>query len=143
MTPTLLNGVFYAITINFDDKHQYFNKPNRYKECIESQNSIIQQAFKEYAEFTLYPELSINGRWHYHGIILFHNIGEYLLEKAHRIGGSKYPFNMKLTDITDHEKWVDYYTKQSAVMKPLIKSKRAPYRIERGTTYYYRTKALE
>lgn len=59
---------WYAITINPQDKYQFFNRVNRITDCLHKMRDDVLQHIGSY-DYKIWPELSPKGRFHVHGII--------------------------------------------------------------------------
>lgn len=118
---------FYAITINPDDKHQYFGKKDRLKLFRDFLHAQLLQLSEWHIDYSLCLELSEpknnskfskNGpRLHVHGIIRFKatlSIKNFLLMGIYNI--TRYS-NYDLDTIEDMQIWYNYCHKQQHIMK--------------------------
>ncbi len=125
----------YEVTINPNDKHQFFGSPRRLELFVMDVQKLLIKAFDNYnVKYRLYIELSepkaINkedtrkcsagSRLHMHGYILFDSnlvLGNYLLKSQYYLS--------RWADIQVNEYredyWSEYCVKQKPVMKALSK----------------------
>lgn len=127
--PMLKRGVVYAITINPDDKHQYYKVPDPLVQVWKERLEAFQKSWKTtfYKMFDMYEttynmriEISepLDGsdavpRLHFHGIIRFDTdnaIMEFLLVNLRAL---KTMSRVKIKPIDDIEIWYNYCMKQS------------------------------
>lgn len=137
----------YAITINPDDCHQYFNKKDR---RIRHINTYFVNHFftkwKETIDFQLFPEFSNpwrsytaskyqnkHVRYHWHGVIFFKDTSrwyEYLYNDLIKVA------QIEIDTIDDEKYWADYCTKNKESMKPNLRSNRLDYKIDSDKIKY-------
>ncbi len=125
------SGHRYEITINPNDKHQFFGSPRRLEIFMTKLHALLVDALDNYKqEYKLFVELSephinVNSksplpRLHFHGTIKFVNelaVGQFLLKSLYKL--SRFS-NVTLNDYRE-DYWPKYISKQSLVMKALAK----------------------
>ncbi len=122
----LNKGVHYSITINLDDKHQYFGIDDRdkkahsfmYEQLLHFKSiGITHELYMELSE-PKSNSISKNGpRLHFHGTIMFHScksVKRFLLIEWYKL--SRFS-NFDIDTINDMDKWVLYCKKQQSIIK--------------------------
>ncbi len=126
----------YEVTINPNDKHQWFSRPRRLELFVMNIQHLLVTALDNYKiKYKLWIELSepkaINkedmkkcssgARLHLHGYLYFENslvVGEFLLKSQYYL--SRWA-DIQVNSYRD-DYWPDYCKKQKAVMKALSKA---------------------
>lgn len=111
-------GKYYAITINPNDRHQYFCKPNRMTQFRTNIYDTMMPLSSYHIQYRLYIELSeTKARLHCHGWLYFKtnkSIKDYLLYFLHSLQKE----NVVKTDlITNLQIWKKYILKQQLIMQ--------------------------
>lgn len=127
-----IDGVPYAFSLNPDVSREV-KVPDRAKmELMDGEAYAKKVTAKvmvllkklNYCKVDLRPELSRNGRWHYHGLIYITNIVQFLLEDIPLIeqcGSSE------MDTIKDSDVWNHYVFKSHDFMQPWCKSRNIAY----------------
>ena len=127
-TPTnLLEKGYYSLTLNPDDKHQYFGKADRLQQFRTFIHNALLMLGAFHVKYHLYIELSepkTNAKWskngprlHLHGILYFGStlsIKNFLLDGIYNL--TRW-CNYDLDTIEDMSIWHTYCIKQQHIMK--------------------------
>jgi len=111
----------YTLTINLPDTQ--INKPLKYH--ISRYIKWTLKHIKPYAQYKLYPELSKNGKLHYHGNISF-NTNRNIFHFYLHLSDQRKKSAIEIDTISDPEKWNKYITKQKQY-KPQYEELLLPY----------------
>lgn len=125
----LRNGKTYAITINMSNDYQHFKKNglHRPREVVANHMAFLAKRFNTWCEYELYPEISMAGRWHYHGILKVTDAFHYHVCEAHRIADTA---NVKIDVLLTEEdvnKFSGYMRKDRELMESSLKKLNLPY----------------
>lgn len=125
----------YEITINPDDKHQFFGSPRRLELFTKTSQQLFIHGLGDYGiQYRLYPELSepkalnkecrekssSGSRLHYHGTIYLKDdaaVGLFLLKSQYCL--TRWA-DVQINDYRE-EYWTKYCVKQKDIMKVLCK----------------------
>jgi len=77
-------------------------------------------------EVEIVPELSRNGRWHYHGTILIKHVIKFFVYDMPKL---KLMGTYEIDSIESQTKWDEYVFKQKHYMQPYMREEGAPYMI--------------
>ncbi|UOF82064.1 rep protein [Circoviridae sp.] len=104
----MIDGVFYAITINPNDKHQYFHNPIRLGNFLTDLKKEYLYKIDGTYEFDVYPEVSSKGRLHWHGFIkVYDKVNFYLFDIPNIIRKG----TLVIREMNDEDSWLEYVTK--------------------------------
>lgn len=129
----------YEITLNPDNRHQYFDNIVREKKCIDYMIKML-TPLQERCKWELYPELSEPRhanhetglpRWHWHGKIIFQtdeDIVFWLLTYQIKL---QQHMDIKISDYRP-DYWPLYIKKQT-YMKKYLQSHKLPYQLSHKT----------
>ncbi len=131
------SNTYYEITINPEDRYQYFGAPRRLEKFIVKSQSLLRDSLGVYdTEYELVTELSepyINvhkksplPRLHFHGKIKFKtdvHVGLFLLNGLYLLSR----FALVTINKYRKDKWTGYIHKQNAIMVALSKQMKVPY----------------
>lgn len=109
----LQNHDIFAFTISPDDARQFWTDIDRLPKSINSLKSALKS---QHFEYKLYIELSPTGRIHGHGWLWINNPIGFVIHDVHNITNHN---TICIKPIDNPDKWVDYCTKQSHIMKGL------------------------
>jgi len=97
-------------------------------------NSIIKRLSKlRYCDYKLNPEISCNGKWHFHGEIKITEIINFYcfdLPLLQELGA------FEIDTIKDIEIWRTYCTKLKELTEPYLRSLKINYEINKNSKYY-------
>lgn len=112
---------FYTLTLNPNDRHQYFDATNR----IDKLTSYMQAKILDCPnmDVDVHMEISRKGRLHFHGTIMFCKTEHILYFYLHKINEWLESFQIEIDTISDRLKWDTYCTKSSNLIKVNINSK--------------------
>lgn len=128
---------WYAITINPQDKYQFFNKVERHDKCLHKMRDDVLQTLESY-DYILWPELSPKGRFHVHGkirVVDKINFYSYCVPALLSRG------TLVIKLIEQEDEWNKYCTKQSEYHEYLNENTVHVIPLE-YTTNYTKNKAL-
>lgn len=136
----LQNDILYTFTINPNDKKQYYHQSRRVKLIVSGVTEFL-NTFKDFSEYTLYPEFStpnatktkLGPRLHYHGIIKFTNVMEFY--KRGYLSLLKWCM-FEIDTIEDRSIWKKYCHKNTLIVKPWFESNKIPYKITHQSRLY-------
>lgn len=121
------NGIAYECTLNPDDKHQYLGDPIREVRVTAHMRELLRTSLHDIADYYFKPELSdvqhgqkhsSGPRLHYHGVIIFKDVLQFMLTRFHNlIQSCSIQVNYYRPD-----HWPEYMQKQSFLTKGRIKS---------------------
>lgn len=114
-------NIDYAVTINPPDIREdcplLVHLPmESLEKGIDLSTNLIRKSFKS-AKLKLYPELSPNGRLHYHGTLRVTDPFKFVFIDCYYF---KNLFNLEIDTISDSKVWEEYCTKQKTKMEPII-----------------------
>lgn len=123
-------NITYSLTIN--PEKQFFNLNVRERTIKEVTYFInkIRPLIEPHANFTLYPEISKKGRFHYHGTITIHSVYGFHAYTLPRINNI---CMFEIDVINDDEAWTTYCTKDTPIIKKYFNRLRLPYPINHNT----------
>lgn len=115
---------WYTFTYNPETQPR---RPNMMIDLISWHNGMDHKFKRKYCQIEAVPEISSNGRFHYHGLIKITNIMKFYIEDLPVLrDGATY----EIDTISDMTAWKTYMYKQQYLMEPLTKEYGIPY------TYY-------
>lgn len=123
--PFFAKGIHYSVTINPDDSHQFFGKPERFRKFRNVMYELFISLSQQHIDYKFVIELSeprnnkygSGPRYHVHGWILFkstHSIFQFLdivYYNWTRLG------HVDIDTVQDMTVWNNYMTKQSHIFK--------------------------
>lgn len=115
-------SLWYAITINPSDAHQYWASSDRQKMYV----NWAQQTFYRLllnTDYEMYLEISPLGRLHWHGKIRFCNTERLIKFYMHDIHKLNNLSTFELDSISDEKIWDTYCRKQFKILNCKISSK--------------------
>lgn len=132
LTPTknfknkeMLSAQTYSFTLNPSDKHQYWNeKLRRFEKVVTNIKKLL--GFILYAEYELYPEISIKGRVHFHGYLSVLDPVNFLLYDVKKLETCSI---YEIDTIANPEVWRSYIQKDKKKMKSYCSFKNYPYQL--------------
>lgn len=121
-----------SITINFNRQHQHYRGRSRAE--LEYQYLLDNFIAKSelYADVVLYPEISLQSRWHWHGIIKIKHPYEFYAVTLKKLSAIA---SYEIDTIDDIILWRKYITKDQAVMENPVISQGLPYPYTTASTY--------
>lgn len=120
--------VVYCFTVNPSDAGQFFKATTiqRMRYATEYNCKHLNRILGDYTDFTLYPEISRQGRIHYHGYIRVNDIFNFHLFCINRLKDI-YVYDIHI--INDSDIWSTYIHKDKSVMKPALQALSLPYKV--------------
>lgn len=95
-------NTYYSFSIN----------PEMWKDTIieqERENKRLLKVFRQNGEYVLFPELSPQGKLHYHGLVMFDG---YVNIMNVYLGLRRLKCALEIDVVNDSDKWIEYITKQ-------------------------------
>lgn len=116
----------YTLTLNFDMEKVHKKKAiSAFYNVYTEQRQILYDLFGKYT-ISITPEISTNGKLHWHGIILFKTftkVGKFYSQLPIYLN----LLQMELDTISDIKEWVEYCNKGSNYMRALLATYKLPY----------------
>lgn len=114
----LLINTKYSITLNPNDKRQYFGLTDR----ISKLRQFIEQQLLEVpnVKFYLHMEISRNGRLHFHGTIVFTTIESIKHFYIMKVNEWQDYYQIDMDTIKDEKIWNAYCVKSKSIIDELI-----------------------
>lgn len=101
-------GAKYSITINPNDRYQFWDHEERFKKFCQWLLKVM-HSVRPHAVLDLHTEISLRGRLHAHGTIEFKNPYDFYLKDWYTLEGM---CNIDIDTIYNYDTWVAYATKQ-------------------------------
>ncbi len=120
--------VVYSFTINPSDAGQYFKATTiqRFRQFTDYNFKHLNTILLDYCDITVYPEISRQGRIHYHGYIRINDIFNFHLFSLHRL---KEVYIYEIDTIDKSTKWSEYIHKDKSVIEPALQALGLPYKV--------------
>lgn len=114
----LLINTKYSITLNPNDKRQYFGLTDR----ISKLRQFIEQQLLEVpnVKFYLHMEISKNGRLHFHGTVVFTTIESIKHFYIMKVNEWQDYYSIDMDTINDEKIWDAYCTKSKSIINEII-----------------------
>lgn len=135
-----IEGAQYAFTFNpIDARNNATLNKDMLKNEIQAEKTLInhidvwKQYLKRlrYCSFVVYPELSPDGRLHFHGYITFKNVLMFYYHDLHILNDYSYEIDTIGDTEQDKQKYATYITKQQIFWIALLEKYAMPYEIKK------------
>lgn len=112
---------YYTLTLNPNDRHQYFEDPKRIDKLTTFVECLILECPN--MDINIHMEISRKGRLHFHGIIKFCKIEHVLYFYLNKINEWLSYFQIEMDTIADLDVWNKYCIKSNHLINVNINSK--------------------
>ncbi len=118
----------YSFTVNPSDAGQFFrgNSIHRIRDAINYNVKHFNNILVDYSDITLYPEISRQGRIHYHGYIRINDVFNFHVNTLHKL---KDKYIYEIDTIKDSDIWSKYILKDKSIMEPALRALGLPYKM--------------
>lgn len=121
----MLVDILYSFSWNLEEQPVSIKNGKSYLHLRDYYNMVIRRLRRlKYCSIKLYPEISGNGKFHFHGTIKIIDIALFLLLDLPFL---KDKASYEIDQITDSDKWKTYMWKCDTFMKPLCDENKLPY----------------
>lgn len=120
----------YSFTLNLCDAYQHWGDPFRYRKCVRAYMGLFKKHIIPYCTIYAYPEMSRNGRFHYHGVITFKSYMTIFEFLQYGISELRSRGMVEIDTIADIEIWKAYITKDRKIMESYLVKYKQPYRLD-------------
>lgn len=126
----LANGTTYSVTLNMSKQKFGTNSINRPRLLVEQYTDFMKANFADWCDYQMIPEISIGGRFHYHGRLKMNDSFLFHLIYSNKISEHA---NLDIDTIDDDEVWTAYLEKDKELMEKELHKMHLPYQINNNT----------